>query len=414
VREEVGKTLFDEPPKDVPLAERMRPRSFEELVGQDRVLGPETPLGRALRQGDVPSMVLWGPAGSGKTTLARLVAERTRSLLRSVNATTTSIAELRKVLEEGRAEWRHGRRLILLLDEIHRLNRTQQDVLLPALEDGSVVLIGATTENPYFDLSEALRSRVRLVPFAPLDDAALRRLIERALSDERGLKLLAPTLAEGAEEELIRLAAGDGRRLLNLLEDATRGRPAGASITRADVAAAAFGPVYDSVEEHYATISAFIKSVRGGDPDAALVWLSKMLAGGELPRYVARRLVILASEDVGLADPQALPLAQAAADAVEFVGMPEAAIILGHATLYLALAPKSRAVVDALARAEALVREVARLPVPGHLRNAPAAMARDLGLAPYRLPTRGGAGQSYWPEGVPRRPIYRPDGSATT
>jgi putative ATPase len=384
----------------------MRPRNLDELVGQEHALGQDTPLGRALRRGELPPLVLWGPAGTGKTTLARLLAQQHRATFRSLHATAASAAELRKHLEDGRQYRRHGQRLILFVDELHRLTRVQQDLLLPYLEEGSLVLIGATTENPYFDLAQALRSRVRLVPFRPLGDEALSVLLRRALTEERGLGGQRLVLTSAAEAELIRLSEGDGRRLLNLLEDLARGKAEGATLDLDDLRQATFGRLYDHREEHYATISAFIKSVRGGDPDAALVWLAKMLRGGENPRFIARRLVILASEDVGLADKAALPLAEAAAQAVEHVGMPEAAIILSHAALYLALAPKSRAVVDALHRAQGFAAEHGRLPVPGHLLNAPRDMARDLGYEPYRLPEEGGEGQSYWPEGLPRRPIF--------
>ena len=397
--------LFTGPEPPLPLAERLRPKTFAEVVGQKDLVGEHGWLRQAAASGEVSSVVLYGPPGTGKTTIARLLADAVKAVFRMRHATDLPLTELRPLLDEGRRARAQGVRFLLMIDEIHRLNRVQQDALLPYLEEGSVLLVGATTENPYYDLAPALRSRVRLARLLPLGEEELASLLERALTHRDGLAALRLSVSEEARRLLIRLADGDGRRLLNILEDVARTKRQGETVEAEDLRAFEGALRYGDPDEHYASISAFIKSVRGGDADAALVWLAKMLAGGEMPRYVARRLVILASEDVGLADPHALPVAWAAAEAVEFVGMPEAAIILAHATIYLAQAKKSRTVIDALRNAEAFVAEHGSLAVPRYLANPTRAEQRDLGLPTYRLPTEGGNGQDYWPEGVPRTTI---------
>lgn len=394
--------LFEEPhpaprgaesgERGAPLAARMRPRSLTEVVGQRHLLATDTPLRRAL-EGHAPhSLVLYGPPGSGKTTLARLVAGASGAPVAEHSAVACGSREVRAVIERARAR---GERpgAVLVLDEIHRFNRTQQDTLLPALEEGSVLLVGATTENPYFELVPALRSRLRIYELRPLDEDDLVALLERALSDpERGIPA-PPPVDRDALALIARRAAGDARHALTLLEVACQ--TAGSGRLTVAVAAAAAGRTalaHDrSGDRHYDLLSALIKALRGSDPDAAVLYMTALLEGGEDPRVVARRLVILASEDIGNADPRALAIAVAAAQAVEHVGMPECAYALTQATIYLALAPKSNAAARALARARAWIAERGTPEPPPYLRDAHFAGARELGRGvgyeyPHDLP----------------------------
>ena len=380
-------SLFDDPEPAAPLAssplaERMRPRTLDDFVGQEMLLGPGRPLRQAIEQDRIQSLILWGPPGTGKTTLARLVARLTRARFISFSAVLSGIKEIRAVMTEAEeARRRRGTRTLLFVDEIHRFNKAQQDAFLPRVEAGDIVLIGATTENPSFEVNSALLSRSKVYVLQPLDQEAIVTILERALADrERGLGALDLKVNADALGAIARYANGDARVALNLLEMASAAS-AGSQIDAARIAdlAQSRALLYDkSGEEHYNLISALHKSMRNSDPDAAVYWLARMLEAGEDPLYVARRLVRFASEDIGNADPQALSVAVAAKDAVHFIGMPEGNTALAQAAIYLATAPKSNAVYRAyLDAAAAAVREVAE-PVPLHLRNAPTRLMKDL------------------------------------
>ncbi|MBI3971068.1 MAG: replication-associated recombination protein A [Chloroflexi bacterium] len=397
---------------DAPLAVRMRPQHLDEFVGQQHLLGPGKPLRRAVEQDRLGSIILWGPPGTGKTTFALLAARLTRAHFASLSAVTDGVADLRRVIDEAKRCRRAGERTVLLVDEVHRWSKAQQDALLPYVEDGTITLIGATTENPYFDVIAPLRSRVRIFRFEPLDDESLRHLIRHAVEDERGLGGRGLSVDPEAVDELVAISGGDARIALNALEAAAG--EGSKTITSGMVREAVQRRQvrYDRAgDDHYQTISAFIKSLRGSDPDAAVFYLAKMLAAGEDPRFVARRMVILASEDVGNADPQALLVATAAAQAVERIGLPEAGLNLAQAATYLATAPKSNRSAVALWRAQAAIEAGANTEVPLHLRNASFSGAKGLGYGrDYRYAhDHEGAyvTQRYLPEGVNER-FYEP------
>ncbi|MEJ0001007.1 MAG: replication-associated recombination protein A [Verrucomicrobiota bacterium] len=371
-----------------PLAARFRPRTLEEYIGQSHLLAPGKPLRRLIEADRLASLILFGPPGVGKTSLAEVIARRTEAHFERLNGVEGTVADLRRVL--GAAVTRqkiNGQRTVLFIDEIHRFNKAQQDVLLPDVEAGSVRLIGATTHNPSFYVNGPLVSRSQIFQLEPLSTAELSTLIDAALADpERGLGKMKIELAADARAHLIATAEGDARRALNGLEIAALTTPPDAqSVVRIDVATIEEcvqkkRVLYDRDEDqHYDTISAFIKSVRGSDPDAALYWLAKMIEAGEDPRFLARRLIILASEDIGLADPQGLVVAVAAMHAVEFIGMPEGQIVLSEATLYLACAPKSNSAVAGIGRARDAVAKGELIQVPKHLRDAHYTGAARLG-----------------------------------
>ncbi|MPY95111.1 MAG: AAA family ATPase [Acidimicrobiia bacterium] len=390
-----------------PLAERLRPARLDEVVGQDHLLGPGKPL-RALVDADrLSSVILWGPPGTGKTTLARLIARASSSAMIELSAVSASVKDVREVTAGAeRRLGEHGQGTILFLDEVHRFNRAQQDALLPSVESGLVVLIGATTENPYFEVNPPLLSRSVLFHLEPLSPDAVAGLVAR------GLEMLGATAGGDAVDQIAELAGGDARHALGVLDVAVA--LAGDGEVRSSHVSAALGTkaVRYGVEGHYDAISALIKSVRGSDPDAGLYWLAQMLEAGDDPRFVARRLVILASEDVGLADPQAIVVATAAAHALELVGLPEARLSLAEAVVYLATAPKSNRVYTALAAATEDVRRVATTGVPLHLRGAGYRGAADLGHGVgYRYPhdeAEGWVDQAYRPDEVVGHRYYSP------
>ncbi len=384
----------------VPLADRLRPRSLDDLVGQEAVVGSQGFLRRAIAEDRVPSLIFWGPPGSGKTTLARLIAAASQAHFAPFSAVTSGIGEIRRVLTEAERAWREeGRRTLLFVDEIHRFNRAQQDAFLPYVEQGSIVLVGATTENPSFEVNASLLSRCRVVVLGPLDSEAIRILIERALSDtERGLGSWQLELESGAADVIVRLASGDARKALTLLELAAEdARSRGTRVVdQKSVEQIAQRKVllYDRHgEEHFNLISALHKSLRESDPDAALYWLARMLEAGEDPNYVARRLVRFAVEDIGLADPGVLNRALSAWDAYERLGSPEGDLALAQLAIDLALAPKSISAYRAWSRARQAVAELPAEPVPLVIRNAPTRLLKELGYGEgYRYAPETGEG----------------------
>ncbi|MGI8536994.1 MAG: replication-associated recombination protein A [Mycobacteriales bacterium] len=419
-----GDSLFDAAEQQAadrvaPLAVRMRPRILDEIVGQTHLLGPGAPL-RRLVEADAPlSVILWGPPGTGKTTLAMVIARSTRRRFCELSAVTAGVKDVRQVVEQAkRALGETGAQTVLFVDEVHRFSKTQQDALLPSVENRWVTLVAATTENPFFSVISPLLSRSLLLTLEPLTDADLRSVIERALADERGLAG-AVTLDDDALDHLVRLSGGDARRALTALEAAAGGAdpgPGGGTVTLAllELAVDKAAVRYDrDGDQHYDVISGFVKSIWGSDVDAALHYLARMFEAGEDPRFLARRLVVLASEDIGLADPSALQAAVAAAQALELIGMPEARLNLAQATIHLTLAPKSNAVLAAIESALADVRAGRTGSVPPHLRDGHYPGARKLGVAGYRYPhdfPGKVVAQQYAPDPVVGREYFSPGG----
>ena len=414
-----GETLFEAAGlvPGAPLAVRMRPRTLDEVVGQQHLVGPGSPLRRLVEGGTSPSLLLWGPPGTGKTTLAYVIAQQTGARFAELSAVNAGVKEVRTIVDQARrAQEYAAERTILFLDEVHRFSRTQQDTLLPAVENGVVTLVAATTENPFFTVVSPLLSRMLLMRLEPLTDSDVEVVVRRALIDERGLGG-ALILEDSALEALVRLAGGDARRALTALESvAEAARALDRDTADESLVEEALNRAlvkYDRAgDEHYDVISAFIKSIRGSDVDASLHYLARMLEAGEDPRFIARRLVILASEDIGLADPTALATAVAAAQALELVGLPEARLNLAQAVIALALAPKSNAVIRAIGAATSDIQEGRLGPVPAHLRDAHYQAAKRLGHGKgYRYPhdfPDGVVAQQYAPDAVADREYFRP------
>lgn len=424
----MDRTLFSSPepspaPPAAPLADRMRPRKLEEVVGQDHLLGEGKMLREIIASDEIPSMIFWGPPGSGKTTLAHIMAAETRSHFVALSAVLSGVKEVKKVVEEAQYQRRAlGRRTILFVDEIHRFNKAQQDAFLPHVEKGTLALIGATTENPSFEVISPLLSRTRVLVLRALEDADLVIILRRALEDpEQGLGRLGLEVSEEILRQIAIFSNGDARIALNSLEVAAqlarRRTPSRPVITRelAEEALQHRTLLYDKAgEEHFNLISALHKSLRNSDADASLYWLGRMLEAGEDPLYIARRLVRFASEDVGVADPAALGYALDAMRAVDFMGLPEGKLALAQAAVYLAQAPKSNALYEAYARVQEDVEKTRNEPVPLHLRNAPTALMRELGYGRgYRYAHQeeeGVADMDCLPESLARKTYYRPKG----
>jgi len=397
----------------------MRPRDLDEFVGQEEIVGPGTYLRQAIESDELSSVIFYGPAGTGKSTLARIITSHTKGHFENYSAVTSGVADIRRVTRQAAERLKvQGWKTILFVDEIHRFNKAQQDAFLPFVEDGTIILIGSTTENPYFEINAPLVSRSRIFVFQPLTEGQVGAIVDRALGDHAcGLGALGLALADDARQHLVNLANGDARAALNALEAAAQqaGQGGNSTITLQMVEEAAQRRAlkYDKTgDTHYDVISAYIKSMRGSDPDAALYWLARMISAGEDPRFIARRLVIQAAEDVGNADPMALVIANAAAHAVEFVGLPEAQIPLAQATVYLATAPKSNASYLGIARAMEDVRNRVVPLVPKHLRDANYPGAKTFGHGEgYRYPhdhPKHYVPQEYLPKGTQSRKYYEP------
>jgi putative ATPase len=400
----------DSPPGPRPLADRLRPATLDEVIGQDEVLGPSGPIGSMLASGTLSSLILWGPPGVGKTTIARLLATRTDMAFVQISAIFSGVPELRKVFDTARMRRAQGRGTLLFVDEIHRFNKAQQDGFLPHMEDGTIVLVGATTENPSFELNAALLSRAQVITLVRLTPADLERLAQRA---EKELGHALPLTAE-AREALLEMADGDGRTLLNLIEQIAT-LPLGAPLDPKGLSERLRrrAAVYDkSGDGHYNLISALHKSVRGSDPDAALYWFARMLEGGEDPRFLARRITRMAVEDIGLADPQAQSLCIDAWETYERLGSPEGELALANAVIHLALAPKSNACYVAYKAARDAARRTGSEPPPKHILNAPTRLMKEQGYGKgyaYDHDAEDGfSGQNYFPEGMKRPVFYKP------
>lgn len=404
-----------------PLADRMRPRSLDEFVGQSHLLGPRSLLRRAIEEDKLFSMILWGPSGSGKTTLAHIMARETNSHFVSFSAVVSGVKDVRAVIDEANVQWKyHRKKTILFIDEIHRFNKAQQDAFLPHVEKGVITLIGATTENPSFEVISPLLSRVRVFTLTSFSEEELSTILDRALRDcERGYGKLDLTVEAEALNHIIWSADGDARRALNALEAAVLLLPSSGGkprvITRDLVQESIQKQLlrYDKCgEEHFNLISAFHKSLRGGDPDAALYWLGRMLDAGEDPLYIARRMVRFASEDVGNADPVALSVAVNAMQAFQFIGLPEGELALAQAAVYLATAPKSNALYTAYGKVKKTIHETGTLPVPFHIRNAPTPLMKKMGYGEgYRYPHEyvdAVVPQDYLPEKLKGMKFYHP------
>ncbi|AYC33095.1 replication-associated recombination protein A [Pseudomonas cavernae] len=409
--------LFRSEPIAQPLAARLRAASLDEYVGQEHLLAPGKPLREALEQGALHSMIFWGPPGVGKTTLAKLLAQVSDAHFETISAVLSGVKEIRQSVEMAKQQAaQYGRRTILFVDEVHRFNKSQQDAFLPYVEDGTLIFIGATTENPSFELNNALLSRARVYVLKSLDEAALRKLVQRALTEDKGLGKRQLSLPEESFQILLRAADGDGRRLLNLLENAADlaedGEAIGTELLQ-NLLGDSRRRFDKGGEAFYDQISALHKSVRGSNPDAALYWFARMLDGGCDPLYIARRVVRMASEDIGNADPRALSLCLAAWDVQERLGSPEGELAVAQAIVYLACAPKSNAVYMAFKAAMRDAAENGSLEVPLHLRNAPTRLMKELGYGDeYRYahdePEAYAAGEDYFPDALEPRQYYQP------